>query len=43
MNEPKRKRMSKKARELALKKAVAYIRFRYGQKAIQKGWRNGQL
>lgn len=42
MNEPKRKRMSKKARELALKQAVADIHRRYGEKAIQKGWRKDE-
>lgn len=33
------KRPTRKARELALKQAVADIKRRYGEKAIQKGWR----
>nr|DAK44735.1 MAG TPA: hypothetical protein [Caudoviricetes sp.] len=37
------KRPTRKARELALKQAVADIKRRYGDKAIQKGWRNEQL
>lgn len=43
MNEAKRRRVPKKVRELALKQAVAEIKRRYGEKAIQKGWRNEQL
>lgn len=34
----KPKRPTRKARELALKQAVADIRRRYGEKAIMKGW-----
>ena len=33
------KRPTRKARERALKQAVADIKRRYGEKAIQKGWR----
>lgn len=39
----KPKRPTRKARELALMQAVAEIKRRYGDKAIQKGWRNEQF
>ncbi|MFC5920892.1 hypothetical protein ACFPVS_09190 [Neisseria weixii] len=39
MSKKQAKRPTRKARELALKQAVADIKRRYGDKAIEKGWR----